>query len=72
MDIVVSTYTLSSLILGPTKFPILVGFNTSDTSINVSWEHIPDQHWGDTPGGYIIEVTPPRESVGHTDITRLE
>lgn len=38
----------------------------------MSWEHIPDQHWGDTPGGYIIEVTPPRESVGHTDITRLK
>ena len=63
---------LYPMILGPTMFPTLGGFNTSDTSINVSWEHIPDRHWGDVPGGYIIEVTPPRESIGYPDITRLE
>ena len=47
------------------------GFNTSDTSINVSWIHIPEYEWGDVPGGYVIQLTPPRENTGPFDETDL-
>ena len=58
-------------ISGPTTFPEMSGFNTSDTSINVSWIHIPEHEWGDIPGGYVIQLTPPRENAGPFDETDL-
>ena len=47
------------------------GFNTSDTSINVSWIHILEHEWGDIPGGYVIQLTPLRENAGPFDETDL-
>ena len=62
---------LLSIFSGPTAFPEMSCFNTSDTSINVSWVHIPEHEWGDIPGGYVIQLTPPRENAGPFDETNL-
>ena len=57
----VADFYLFNQFLGHLCYSLLSGFNTSDTSINISWTHIPENLLDDTQRGYEVKVKSLRE-----------